>query len=103
MSERPSAIAEQPAVFEQSRTVKPRNRISEATKRAIVAEYLVSGSIYKTANKFEVHRNTVTTIVNSVRLLYSSAQFLPPLTNRLTRSQSGLERRGLQSRRGHVQ
>lgn len=47
----------------------PVRRLSEAERRAIVAHYTSNGSILQTSQHFGVHRNTVSTIVNSVRKL----------------------------------
>lgn len=48
------------------------NRLNEAQRRAIVARYMVLGSIGQTAQEFGVHRNTVSTLVNSVRNVENS-------------------------------
>lgn len=45
--------------------VKPR--VPERTKQALIAFYAVSGSIIQTAQRFNIHRNTVRRILLSVR------------------------------------
>lgn len=42
-------------------------RLSESTKRAIIASVAINGSIQKVAAKFNVHRNTVTNLLRDVQ------------------------------------
>lgn len=46
--------------------------LPEPTRRAIVGAYSVNGSIAMTAREFGVHRNTVATLVKSVRHIQNS-------------------------------
>ena len=72
MTDRPSAI--EPTA--QAKPSKMSNRFSEPTKRLIIADWMLSQSIQKTADKFGAHRNTVTALVKSVRDADTSTSIL---------------------------